>query len=135
MRSTRHFYNEKFKNYRTVIRAIMKTLISVDLCSNINMTGRSSKLLNGNATKMPEQIVEFLIRYTSIISSTEEKVIREEVKIVIKRLISDDRNYKKKQEMRKAQRAEKAARLSNILHPTNSNSDDLLKTVVKIEKT
>ena len=85
---------------RSVIKRMMKILISEEICNRMNTTGRSSKLsanCDGSsvkAIKTPESIIRFLAKCSGHLASINEEVAYVEVKKVITRWISDERNNK-----------------------------------------
>jgi hypothetical protein len=96
----RQFIDSPESGVRSIIRRMMKVIICEEMCNRMNTTGRSSKLsasCDGSsvkAIKTPESIMRFIAKYAGILTSLNEEDAYVEVKKVITRWISDERNNK-----------------------------------------
>ncbi|KAG5671352.1 hypothetical protein PVAND_001553 [Polypedilum vanderplanki] len=96
----RQFADSKETGVRSIIRRMMKEIICEDMCNRMNTTGRSSKLSANcdggsvKAIKTPDSIMRFLAKFSALLTNTNEEDTYCEVKKVITRWISDERNNK-----------------------------------------
>jgi hypothetical protein len=102
LRSKKEMFDANNKHsHRAVIRSILKTIIHKTVLDRMNMTGNCKIIAEGQCIKAPAAILKFVTKCAKIITSLDDEFLSEEVRIIVRRWISDvlrekkDKNRKK----------------------------------------